>query len=204
MLSNQNAHLLEFAKKEGRIQLPQQIENSTEDIIETLYELGYNHYKEDPESTEAFSLFYQAALQNHTKAQFQVGYMYTKGYGIAQDYNLGMDWLKKSARTGNVKAILTIGEYHEYGYHTPTNIHVAIEWYTKAANRGNATAQFNLGRIYEFEEEVNDLQKAINWYQKAVKGNHDDAKMFATMLNEQGYYAENDGKGKNSYLFILS
>jgi TPR repeat protein len=130
--------------------------------------------------------------------------MYTKGYGIAQDYNLGMDWLKKSARNGNVKAILTIGEYHEYGYHTPTNIHVAIEWYTKAANRGNASAQFNLGRIYEFEEEVNDLQKAINWYQKAVKSNHEDAKIFATMLNEQGYYAKNDGEGKNIYLFILS
>jgi TPR repeat protein len=72
------------------------------------------------------------------------------------------------------------------------NIPTAIEWYTKAANQGNSSAQYSLGYIYKTEDEVKDLQKAINWFQKAADNDYGHAKEEAIKLNKQGYYAKED------------
>jgi TPR repeat protein len=65
----------------------------------------------------------------------------------------------------------------------------------KAANKGNEVAQYNLGLIYETEDEFKDLQKAINWYQKAVDNNNEKVNAKVKLLNDQGYYAIEEDKG---------
>lgn len=37
-----------------------------------------------------------SANQGHQKAQFQLGMLYKKGHGVAQDYQEATRWLKKS------------------------------------------------------------------------------------------------------------
>jgi TPR repeat protein len=70
------------------------------------------------------------------------------------------------------------------------NFHTAIEWFTNAANQGNVHAQFYLGYIYQYKDELKDLQKAVNWYQKAVDNNDGRAKRWVKILEKQGYYAK--------------
>jgi TPR repeat protein len=48
--------------------------------------------------------------------------------------------------------------------------------------------------IYETEDEFKDLQKAINWYQKAVDNNNEKANVKVKLLNDQGYYAIEEDK----------
>jgi TPR repeat protein len=49
-----------------------------------------------------------------------------------------------------------------------------------------------LGYIYKVDGEVKNLQKAVNWYQKAADNNEYDTKYKVEELNKQGYYAKED------------
>jgi TPR repeat protein len=87
---------------------------------------------------------------------------------------------------------------YRHGYGVTKNIHTAIELYTKAANQGHQWALVNLADIYEYDYEVTDLQKAVNWYQKAAdNNNYMGSKEKVKELNEQGYYAKEDEQEGN-------
>ena len=51
---------------------------------------------------KAAKLYRLAAKQNHKKAQYQLGMLYKKGQGVAQDYNEATRWLKKSLEEPDV------------------------------------------------------------------------------------------------------
>ena len=46
--------------------------------------------------SEAAKWYKLAANQGHTKAQFQLGMLYKKGLGVAQNYVTATQWLKQS------------------------------------------------------------------------------------------------------------
>jgi TPR repeat protein len=81
---------------------------------------------------------------------------------------------------------------HKSGIYVTKSIPTAIEWYTKAANQGNAQAQYSLGFIYYYEDEAKNLQKAVNWYQKAADNDYYGAKEEVKKLKKKGYYAKED------------
>jgi TPR repeat protein len=97
----------------------------------------------------------------------------------------------RAANNGNTKAMNGIGFMYKHGRGVTKNIHTAIEWYTKLANLGHKHGQYILASIYETEDEVKDLQLAVNWYQKTADNNW-FAKTGVQQLNKQGYYAEDD------------
>jgi TPR repeat protein len=108
--------------------------------------------------------------------------MYRLGEGIPQDDELAQDWSTKAASTGNgqlyyesgiladyqkaangdIGAMNSIGIKYRNGQDVTKNIPAAIKWYTRAANQGHVAAQINLGWVYKNEEQVKDLQKAVN------------------------------------------
>jgi TPR repeat protein len=58
-------------------------------------------------------------------------------------------------------------------------------------------ASCQLGYTYQNLDGFKDLQKAVNWYQKAADNNYYGAKDHVKELNEQGYYAKEKQKGIN-------
>jgi len=57
------------------------------------------------------------------------------------------------------------------------NIGKAIFWYTKAADKGHPYAQYNLGAIYGTEEEVQDYDRSIHYFNLAAKQEYTQAQL---------------------------
>jgi TPR repeat protein len=53
----------------------------------------------------------------------------------------------------------------------------------------------DLGNIYQSDDEVKDLQKAVNWHQKAADNGNNIAIYQVTELHRLGYYANEKQKG---------
>jgi TPR repeat protein len=137
----------------------------------------------------------KAAPSGNMKAQYSLAYLYFWGHRAREDKKQALHWFKKAANNGNIDAMNWVGWMYRWGYGTTKNIPAAIEWYTKATNKGHTEAQFNLGFVYHYEIGVEDLQKAVNWYQKALDQNFERAKDKVKELNRKGYYAKEEQQG---------
>lgn len=160
---------------------------------ETLYGIGTAYYPFDKK--KAFLWFYRAALQGYGEAQSMVGSMYQHGEGVSRNDSLAMIWYRRAADHGDVFSVAQIGGMYEAGLGVRKDIGTAIKWYEIAAIHGNIQAQAQLAWIYHVKDEFKNMQKAVNWYQKAADNDHNDAKYQVKQVNRQGYYAKNDGKG---------
>jgi TPR repeat protein len=80
------------------------------------------------------------AEQGEAIAQFNLGYIYEKGYGITQDYTEALKWYRKSAEQGDASAQFSLGYMYEKGRGVPASHKKAIEWYRKAAAQGDEEA----------------------------------------------------------------
>jgi TPR repeat protein len=75
---------------------------------EALYKIGEEYHKKN-EYKKAFAWFHKAALQNHSDAQTQVGWMYGLGRGVSTDYKQAMKWSMKAASAGNANGQHQVG-----------------------------------------------------------------------------------------------
>lgn len=60
----------------------------------------------------ALNIYRPLAEQGDPEAQLGLGYLYYKGYGVAQDYQQAMHWYRRSSDQGNVSALyVALPEY---------------------------------------------------------------------------------------------
>ncbi|ABZ78143.1 Sel1 domain protein repeat-containing protein [Shewanella halifaxensis HAW-EB4] len=88
------------------------------------------------------------ATQGDEDAQYLLGLMYLSGRFVAQDRDLGMQWLTDAAELGHVKAQQTIADLAFEGSLIKRDISTAELWYSKLSQQGNKWANFRLGFIY--------------------------------------------------------
>lgn len=114
---------------------------------------------------------------------YQKGVNYYLGFGVAQDYNNAIYWLKFAADKGDDRAYYHLGLCYErtgqYGDHMYTRRKQAFEWFKKAALHKDARShyKYKLAQCYElgFGTEV-DMAEALKWYGEADKMGHARAK----------------------------
>ncbi len=105
------------------------------------------------------------AEQGNAGAQFYLGVMYEKGYGVLQDYKEAVKWYTLSAKQGHSSPQYNLGLMYNKGQGVPQDYKEAMKWYRLSAEQGNATAQFNLGAQYYYGEGViKDYAIAHMWY----------------------------------------
>ena len=155
--------------------------------VNAQYELGMVYFEGKGVSKNpdrAAGLFLMAAEQKHAraqnvlsvlnpdiiaKAQFNLGRMYEKGWGVTKDYKKAMEWYAKAAEQGYARAQYNLGVMYYNGWGVPKDYKKAMEWYTKAAGQGLAAAQNNIGSMYYNGWGVTrDYKKAMEWYTKAA------------------------------------
>ena len=118
---------------------------------------------------QAFRLWQPLAEKGDARAQNNLGVMYEKGRGVAQDYQQAIAWWQKAANQEDAKAQFNLGVMYEKGWGVKQNDQQAVAWYQKAANQGFAMAQYNLGLMYANGRGVaQDYQQAKAWWQKAL------------------------------------
>ncbi|MDP6088531.1 MAG: tetratricopeptide repeat protein, partial [Nitrospinota bacterium] len=117
----------------------------------------------------AFKEFRRLALQGNAFAQYNLGLMYAKGRGVAQDYAQAVTWYRKAALQGNALAQSNLGFMYENGRGVAQDYALAVKWYRKAALQGFARAQSNLGVMYDKGQGVaQDYVQAHMWFNLAA------------------------------------
>ncbi|MFO1079536.1 MAG: retroviral-like aspartic protease family protein [Reyranellaceae bacterium] len=135
----------------------------------------------------ALKLWQPLAEQGNASAQYNIGLMYDRGNGVAQDFRQAMEWYRKAAAQGHARSMNNIGVLYQRGQGVARSDTEALAWYRKAAEKGSAPAQYNLGTMYERGEVVpRDLEQALAWYRKSAAQGDTEAQAKVKRLAGEG------------------
>jgi TPR repeat protein len=125
---------------------------------------------------EAFALLTAGATHGDTRAMYDLGVFYGRGYGVPRDDDKAREWYEKAAIKGDADAMFILGALFGNGQGVPQDYAKAREWYEKAAAKDNADAMVNLAAVYENGLGVpQDYAKAREWFEKAAAKANADA-----------------------------
>jgi TPR repeat protein len=123
------------------------------------------------------------AEQGYVDAQVNLGFMYDKGEGVAQDDAQAAAWFRKAADQGDAKAQFNLGNKYRRGEGVAQDYSQAMAWYRKAADQGDADALFNLGFMYAKGQGVTrDYLQGHEWIFKAAAQGHAEAQSMVPTL----------------------
>ncbi len=103
------------------------------------YDEGEAAYNKGDYAT-ALRKFRPLAEQGDAEAQFNLGWMYTQGWGVPRDDTEAAKWWHKAAEQGNANAQGKLGFLYTQGRGVPRDDTEAVKWYRKAAEQGNNEA----------------------------------------------------------------
>jgi hypothetical protein len=80
--------------------------NAEERSCTTRFELGQMFRKEDEarDFNQAANWFQRSAQQGYRRAQYHIGVMYARGFGVSRDHARAYAWLKIAACQGSPRA----------------------------------------------------------------------------------------------------
>jgi TPR repeat protein len=127
------------------------------------------------------------ADQGNIDAQFNLGFMYEKGQGVAQSDQDAAKYYKLTADQGHAIAQFNLGDMYENGRGVTQSDQDAAKYYKLAADQDHAIAQFNLGFMYEQGRGIpqNDLN-ACKYYKLAADQGHAVAQCILGFMYEHG------------------
>lgn len=134
---------------------------------DNLYKMGSK--AEDAGDVEkAFEYYKKVAALNDARGWFKLGWFYSNGICVKEDYEKAMQNYLKAAEMGHTAAMNNIGAAYANGSGVEKNDGKALEWYRKAAEGGYTFASKNIGDMYYYGEGVKrDYNEAFNWYRKS-------------------------------------
>ena len=91
--------------------------------------------------TTAFRLLRPLAEQGNAEAQYQLGFMYSKGQGVSENLGLAVSWYLKAAEQGHAEAQYTLGQMYHFGEGVGQDYVRAFLWLSLAAVSMNAQAE---------------------------------------------------------------
>ncbi|MBU0992502.1 MAG: SEL1-like repeat protein [Proteobacteria bacterium] len=128
------------------------------------------HKKNNPEAFKQAAYWYcRAAEQDLPEAQYNLGYLYLEGQGMAKDVESGIRWIKKAANQGFTMAQYELGAFYQAGLFVKQDFQSAFDWFKKAAEKDSIEAQYNLGYLYlEGKGTGKNPETAVQWIEKAA------------------------------------
>jgi len=157
-----------------------------------LYQLGKTAF-DNKDFPTAFKWYAKSASYNHIKAQANLGYLYSKGFGVTQSYKKAHEWYLKAAELNSPTAQSNIATLYLQGKGVERNVQKGIAWLTKAAEQNHAAAQYNLAAIYQVGNGVPaNQEKAVYWFRKAAEKDDVNAQFWLGKMYEDGKGIEQD------------
>ena len=153
---NQNTYL-DSLSNQIKTQKPKQALNSIIEIpygsfvaelekSEQLFNKGIELFDEK-NYTESIKYFKKAADQGNADAQYELGYMYSRGEGVTLSDSEAVRWYKLAADQGDAMALYELGFMYENGYGVTQSDTEAIKYYKLAADQGDLEAKKALDRM---------------------------------------------------------
>ncbi len=129
----------------------------------------------------------QAAEQGNPESQSDLGLMYAKGDGVAQDPTEAAKWFAKAAEQGLARAQNNLGVMYEDGNGVAKDNVAAVKWFRAAAEQGFARAQNNLATKYlDGEGVAKDPVEAVKWFRKSAEQGFPDGQYNLAIMYDNG------------------
>jgi uncharacterized protein len=118
------------------------------------------------EGSEAYSVgdyakamveFKTAAEQGDPKAEYYVGFLYYRGYGVTKDFAEAAKWFGKAAAKGDSLAQYYAGKMNEKGEGAEKNLVQAHAWFSLSAKNAPSARDAAYTR-----EEIGKLERKMN------------------------------------------
>ncbi|MED5579516.1 MAG: tetratricopeptide repeat protein, partial [Nitrospinota bacterium] len=109
---------------------------------------------------EAVKWYTKAANQGYASAQYNLGWMYAKGYGVLKDYKEAVKWYTKAANQGVAKVQSNLGWMYERGIGVIKDKVQAHMWYNLASISGKSKYATQNRDIIEKEMSRAEIQEA--------------------------------------------
>jgi TPR repeat protein len=112
----------------------------------------------------------KAAEQGDAQAQFEVGQALLQTIDVNPEETVAaVNWLHKSAGSGNTNAMVLLGRLSKSGIGVLQNYAQSLEWIQAAANKGNSEGMLELGRLYRDGVAVpKDTMQAYIWLNRSA------------------------------------
>ncbi len=85
----------------------------------------------------AYCLWEPLASEGDSKAQFNIGWMFHNGYGLAIDDDTALSWWLQAAEQGYIDAFYTLADLYLAGFGVDKDKDIAMGWYIAAAEFGH-------------------------------------------------------------------
>lgn len=132
---------------------------------------------------EAHDWFLKAARQGHARSQFEVGFDYATGRGVATDYQEALTWYTRAAKQGHASAAHNLGVMYMDGQGVPQDLTRAVEYLEKAielsdhpdshAILGGLYAGLAEGTLYSDPDDFQtDIPRAHKHWHLAAENGH--------------------------------
>src|SRR5262249_23138657 len=117
----------------------------------------------------AFAVFQRGADRGYATSMGNLGWLYSIGHGVAQDYAKAREWFEKAADDGDPYSMHNLGLLYAKGFGVAQDYAKAREWFEKAADKDRADAMHDLGWLYQHGHGMaQDYAKAREWFEKAA------------------------------------
>lgn len=155
-----------------------------------LVQLGYKYFTGngvDRDVVKAREYYLKAAEYGEHWAFNNLCNIYLYGEGVDIDYSVAFQYCRKGAELGNPSSMVMLGEIASnkeglFKDKLELGTELSFQFYENAARREHPHGQYMVGSYYENGIVVSkDLNKAKEWYEKAVNQNHKPAQ--AALLN---------------------
>jgi len=113
------------------------------------------------------------AEQGNASAQYNLGVMHDKGWGVVQNYQIAVKWYTLAAEQGIASAQSNLGDMYAYGDGVLQNYIYAHMWFNIAASSGDSKAAENR-TIVEKNMTTADISKAQELARQCVNKNYKD------------------------------
>jgi TIR domain/Sel1 repeat len=134
---------------------------------ETLFDQGLSAYR-GKEFLQAAELYRRACDGGERKGCHDLGLMYYRGDGVAQDLNHAADFFKRACDAGGPAGCLDLGLMYLRGEGVPKDLNRAADLYRRACDAGAPPGCTDLGRMYRNGEGVvQDLNRAADFFKRA-------------------------------------
>lgn len=91
---------------------------------------------------EAYCILRPYAERGNADAQYNIGWMYLNGYGLAINDSLALEWWKRASQQGNVDANFSIAMLYSLGEgQVKKDMEKAVDYYLLAAQAGHEDAR---------------------------------------------------------------
>lgn len=148
-------------------------------------------YYLDGNYEEAFGWQCKGVEEGCMDAMFNLAGLYRDGEGVGKDYDKAIEWYEKVYRLHGEMAGLAANMIGMIYCDEQDDAEKAFDWALKGAEEGFDAAMSNLGGMYRRGHGVKkNLDKAIEWYQKAYELHGDDAGFAAYQL--AGIYSDEE------------